>query len=443
MDNAKIEEINKFFGQSRHSRITLDKFIVRNDMDFDNSVYINHAIDFLSNSGGGIINLPSGTIWIKKSIVLKTDVKLCGVGMGATILKMADNCNQTVVKSENFDDLTGTSEWNGDKVPKRFGIESLCVDGNKKGSTEESNGVEFYGKRYLIEDITIVDCKGIGLYSECSSKGGQPMDWNALPEANIKSLWISGCNREGMIFRGPHDTHIGEVMVNGAASLPDVDAVRFEWKGGVYDGACDINMIHAYQAKGRGIYTECKIKANFLIGDSCWKEGIYIDNPCVQIGMVELFKNNFRQRPYETESKMYPNITITKRSSAIIGNMVVRDDYFGGGVLCRGNLICNNLEILTGFYDVRSDPSEKKEMKRGEVGITLDNASDVKITGVIKNFTAGISLKNLKQSSLDLSFVECDKLGDLDDSVKQNNVQLVSTNKCGKLESLVNRLSNT
>ena len=159
--------------------------------------------------------------------------------------------------------------------------------------------------------------------------------------------------------------------------------------------------------------------------------------------MVELFKNNFRQRTHETESKMYPNITITKRSSAIIGNMVVRDDYFGGGVVCHGNLICNNLELLTGFYDVKSDPNEKKEMKRGEVGITFDNASDLKITGVVKNFTTGISIKNLKQSSLDLSFVNCGKLGNLDNSVKQNNVQLVSTNENGKSESLVSRLSHT
>ena len=99
-----------------------------------------------------------------------------------------------------------------------------------------------------------------------------------------------------------------------------------------------------------------------------------------------------------------------------------------------------NIEILTGFYRVESDPKEKKKMKRGETGLTLVNASDAKITGVIKNCTTGISIKNLQRSSLDISLTGCGKLGDADESFKQNNIQLVSTNKDGKSDILVNRL---
>ena len=53
-------------------------------------------------------------------------------------------------------------------VPVAFGVSNLRIDGNKANNSSGS-GLNFFGKKYIINNVTIHNCADQGFYSECGS----------------------------------------------------------------------------------------------------------------------------------------------------------------------------------------------------------------------------------------------------------------------------------
>ena len=313
----------------------------------DDTEGLQQALDELGATGGGRLFLPSGTILISKTLVLPAGTSLQGQGHAATTLRLADHSNTTMVRSAGFARLTGRNVWLASEgVPHGFGLLGLRLDGNKKHN-EDGGGVEFYGKRYLVQDVMIVDTSATAFYSECATIGGQE-SWRDMPEACIGPLWIRGCRGISFLFRGPHDSHIDKLFVGGnRQERPGkvFDNVRFEFKKDEYDGAVDIGMLHSYAATGRGICIAAKVKAQFLIGDSCSQEGIVVEqaNANSQIGMVEAFKNHFNLK--DPDRRAFPNVRFDG-PRLTVGVLRIRDDFGAGGAILSGDYIkVGTLEI--------------------------------------------------------------------------------------------------
>lgn len=108
------------------------------------------SMNALNAAGGGVLNIPAGTYWVKKAgtlsqfestsldycLKIPNNVRLVGAGRGITILKLANTQNATVLT--NADQLTG-----GDST---VAASHLTVDGNKANQNGDLTkyGVLFY-----------------------------------------------------------------------------------------------------------------------------------------------------------------------------------------------------------------------------------------------------------------------------------------------------------
>jgi hypothetical protein len=361
-----------------------------------NGELLQQEIDKLKTAGG-VVNIPPGVIDIHAPICLPSSIILQGAGSGATELRLADNTNCTVIQTEGFEKFQGQNKWFAEEgVPDSFQIKGLRINGNRH-SNSQGSGVELYGKRYVIEDVLIFDCCDYGFYSECGEGLETAIErspWRDMPEAMIQTLWIRSCGKSGFVYRGPHDGFIDKLIVNGSHSKANIDSVVFEWKEHTYDGACDVHFIHAYASSGRGVFINAKVKAQFLIGDSCAHEGVYVNQGMgmVQISMIEAFMNNFHN-PKAAHFNVYLGAPYTT-----VGTCRIRDNFGGGGVFVEGDYVQVSTLEIDGFGT-------------GATGVKLDGRT-CRIQGVIRNYAAatGIGIETAGSNlghSIDLKIENC------------------------------------
>lgn len=251
-----------------------------------NAAAIQAGIDYLNTTfGGGFLDLPAGTI-TSNPFVIKSGVIIRGHGINATELKLANGANADFIKSLNFDTLTGQNKWMvSDGVQHGLGLHGLRINGNKANQTAGA-GVKLYAKRIMVENVLIYDCYGVGWYSEAGDLAGQT-DWYDLPESQIEGLWVRNCGSHGFQFRGPHDAVIESIAVNQCGG----DGVRLETSGGVYNGSCDINFMHVYANTGQGVVASAQFRAQQVISESNYQEGINLTCWYSQISMLQLYDN--------------------------------------------------------------------------------------------------------------------------------------------------------
>ena len=347
----------------------------------DDTAAIQAAIDSLS--AGGEVKVPKGEYITSATIILPSNVILVGEGAGNTFIRLANGADCNAIESEDFATLTGTNKWFVDTegVPYGFGIKGIQIDGNKANQAS-GNGIAFYGKRYIIDDVIVLNAKDAGVYTECAYKGGQH-DWRDMPESIVRGLYIYRSGGHGFHFRGPHDTLIESLFVSQAG----IDGVRIEGLLDTYGGNCDIGLIHSYGNLGIGVYINTLINADTIIGETNYKEGVLIDVGAgiASASMIRAFNNDY------DATGTYYNVRIL--SQAQITAIHVLDTYQGAG----GIRVASN-EVMIAQADIQST------IVHNGVGLSVAGA-DCKIPSVnVKGYTGatgtGVEIEGISRSEI-------------------------------------------
>jgi hypothetical protein len=293
----------------------------------DDTTEIQAAIDAAATAGGGFVYFPSGT-YLTGTLTQPSGVYLIGEGRFASILKAKNSLNGPVIKTDNFSTQTGGNKWFVDTENVRwgFGLLHLQIQGNKANQTS-GNGVSYYGKGWIIDDVLIRDCKDVGLFSEAGSGSGQH-DYRDAPEAFIGKLWVHSCGSHGVQYRGPHDGVIESLITFSNGS----DGIRFEYSANTYSGLVDAKYIHSYGNGQYGIYSNVRIKGTFLQGETNTREGIYFDTGASQSQVIhmEAFGND------SGDSSTYWNIFIASAETQVEMLRAETTNASAGGVKITG-----------------------------------------------------------------------------------------------------------
>jgi Right handed beta helix region len=146
--------------------------IIRNEFGItDYQPQIQLAIDTLAARGGGEVKLDSGVFSVSNTIVLKTNCKLSGTGLGTTI-----RANNNFLSSQTSGVRPIIRIDEAPNVTYRCTIASLQIDGNRANQTGSNNvhGIYIYQKNngvsggldqyHTITNIFVTQCRGSGLY---------------------------------------------------------------------------------------------------------------------------------------------------------------------------------------------------------------------------------------------------------------------------------------
>src|SRR6266536_1510972 len=174
----------------------------------------------LATPGGGTVFFPAGTYLCGSTITLPGGVHLVGSGVGGdifsatdtelpyrgTVLRLKSASNVDLIKTVNFDGLTGSVKAAAYQTPGRFGLHNLALDGNKAGN-RSGIPLRIFGKAYEIDHVVIQNGAAGGVYSEYGG-GGYEM------EARLTNFHITDNAGDGLVWKGPHDS----LFVNGVVA---------------------------------------------------------------------------------------------------------------------------------------------------------------------------------------------------------------------------------
>lgn len=285
-NDANGETVN-FLVSALRTGVSVTGYEAAGDGTTDDSTAIQSAIDAVYAAGGGIVFFPAGTYVIGTTLEINDNVILKGEGHLATILKAADGLNDDVVRTADFSTQTGNNYWFVDTegVHHGFGIVSLGIDGNKANNTSGC-GIKIFGKRYVIDNVFIRDCADRGFYSETGTKGGQN-DYRDMPECEINGLWIRACTNEGFYWAGPHDGHIGSLLVNSTGNASGKSGVYFASNG------VDVGFIHSYATNSHAVDIQTTIRCyGEIIGETAGDAGINLNGSDGHYNSILVFAFN-------------------------------------------------------------------------------------------------------------------------------------------------------
>lgn len=278
----------------------------------DDTTAINNAINAVSAKGGRL-KFPSGYC-AATAITLKRLVILKGEGRHSTVLYQIRGSNTTLLKSENFDALTGTGlnygpngTFNGtlsdSRVPSWFGVEDIALDGNRSRQTSGSCA-KWYGNAQISYRALYMHCFEYGRWTEAS--GGYAYiqyDWKASEEGYFYDDFMRDIGKDAWVMRGPHDSSVSKFLAyDWGHSGTGYYAIRNESVGALYNGSSHWDDIHAYTSAGgdfknfylgaggdfRFIYTDFGVtdipssntKINTIYALQC---GVGGSSPCINI----------------------------------------------------------------------------------------------------------------------------------------------------------------
>lgn len=159
----------------------------------DDTAAIQAAINAAAATGGGTVQLPSGTA-VVSTIVLKHKVWLRGAGLYSTTLYLKSGTNAPVIK--NYVSSNGT-EANAEFC----GIIDLKIDGNRTNNANtgahgihfltnplysKASGDEWFDTHHLVQNVMIVFCGGKGFLGEGRS------------ETRLINVYVEKCNAGGI-----------------------------------------------------------------------------------------------------------------------------------------------------------------------------------------------------------------------------------------------------
>lgn len=232
-----------------------------------------------------------GRFCISAPLLIGSKAKASGEGSAQTELYLLNGSNSAMVKSEDYDDLIGTDTWLvADGVPHGVGLSGMRLNGNKANQTGGAAAVQLYVKRPFISDLMIVQAYGEGFHSEAnySIPGSPATNGDDFPEGIINGLYVWQCGSHGIVWRGQHDTSIENVFagVNGGWG------VRVETSSvDKYNGSADWGLVHTYANTAGGAYLNATGRYRHLICESNFGQGLLIDEPTVQVSVLQTYNN--------------------------------------------------------------------------------------------------------------------------------------------------------
>lgn len=354
----------------------------------DMEPYIEEAIlELASRSIAGEIILPAGRVAFGSPLLQPNGVKLVGEGSAATELFLLNSSNCHGIKSSDFDSLTGQNKWLvSDGMQYGLGLKGLRLNGNKANQSS-GIGVQYYAKGLIIDDVIVYDWNDGGWYSEGGDVPGQ-VDWYDLPESGVTMLRARNNGGVGVNIRGPHDCNWKSVYANQNTGK----GVFFDRTPGTYSGECDVGLVHSYANDGINIHIDehCRVRADNLIGEFGFQEGVKVDGWSSQISKMQAYGNCRTSGDYE--------VVVTGQHNRI-ESLQLYDVTDGGLQVTAPN---NKIGV-----------SINGEGSAG-VGVDLNSVGN-KIHGEIYGFTGtgGIGLRTgnsstVTQSEVDLSIANCE-----------------------------------
>ena len=269
-DILNFEPVNVLRGipKSLHSEI------LSGTSEVDASQYVNDLAQAVSGSGTekrGQLIFPHGRIAVANPLILYRQLNIVGAGAHATELFLLPGSDCDVIKSENFDVLTGTGyTTNNTLVPSWMGLHRLRINGNRSNNAT-GNGVSMYGPRINFDELLVMYCAENGFYTEYSDSFGSS-DWVGQEEGRIGAVISRNNGEKGWHYRGPHNT----VANNIICAYNDDWGFYNETLAGKYDGnITSLENLHTYAnangAGDKGSYFGSVTSLGYLIidGDYC------------------------------------------------------------------------------------------------------------------------------------------------------------------------------
>lgn len=330
-----------------------------------------------------------------------------GESIHATLLKVYGSFAGPVIRSKRLKQHCENVPWLHDEgVPVRFSIKNLTIDLQDWQPVEEEYDFEYgtlsksaiglYGKAFDVDKVSIINAPGSGLISIGPNTGGKKDYYLDSPEAKITSLEITNTKDDGLIFAGPHDSVLDNIIVS------------ISKKRGVFviadqkiNGACDIGFIHAYGTNSTAIHIHAKVKARFLQGDAGKTHGVLIggSNKSI-IEVIEAFKTR-----KSNDDKPSYSVEVTAVETQI-GIVRIRADAGADGLLLSGfgNTI-SNLHIVAGaahsgfkHLNIETPPApitldgHANSIGFGRIVDARRQIIEVRKEGIEKHFTATLSV---------------------------------------------------
>ena len=122
----------------------------------DDEITLNSAITAVNNAGGGTVEMLEGIFLVSDNVIVKSNVKLLGQGVGS-IIKLKDSADAlTNAGIVRFKVSGGTNNSI---------LESFAIDGNKANQANGTNkmGVYHEGKYCTIKNLYVHDCPTYGI----------------------------------------------------------------------------------------------------------------------------------------------------------------------------------------------------------------------------------------------------------------------------------------
>lgn len=279
---------------ARLDRISAFAFGLDLSPEADNTAAINAALAYSAANGVTIVH-PIGTAFYEGELVFPDGARWhAAVPFRSIIKKSNGNTNRALI-TENFDDLTGTSDGYAADVPQYIEMVGLIFDGNymtaaRAAYVNTSGGGLFLFARKMKLDLVVQNQAGIGVWSECPPGNPSPLDLGFPPSADVH-LRIDTTKEEGLIWKGPVDVELKHVLqwnagariaddeFDGAVSSPTYGGTNGGYTDGVvFDRGAEVGMIHSFgnYAGGGIIVNDGRINADLLMAESCHFGGIHL-----------------------------------------------------------------------------------------------------------------------------------------------------------------------
>lgn len=207
------------------SPVSFRDFIDPTEPGIDGAV--NRAIAHVEargTSGGAVVIADAGGVLpLAGPIVMQSGVAL--IGDGRPVLRLADGANVTMIESEGFAGLTGTTSPDG---VVDVAVVGLWLDGNRANNAAApagaGHGVALYGRHMLVDGVRVENAARRGVHLEYTGPGG----WGVSPY-DARSPWLTtGWTGEEGLWNGASDAHFGSLNINSASQAGDglYDAIR-------------------------------------------------------------------------------------------------------------------------------------------------------------------------------------------------------------------------
>ncbi|QDP61534.1 MAG: putative pectate lyase superfamily protein [Prokaryotic dsDNA virus sp.] len=293
-------------------------FGAKGDNTTDDTTAIQDAIDRVRDisdkpQGGGRVYIPKGIYRTSGKLSVYSDVTIEGDGKTLTYIKPLDTAtfavNEAVIQTIDFDTVQGTNLWdyyspypNG--LVMGFGIDKLCIDGNRV-SVSNAGGLFIYGGKWQIGDIAVISTDGHGVWTECgipgtSTAGDDLHDYLNMHESYAENVYICNANKHGWYYRGPNDSAITDLQVKTCG-----------W-GGLYQestgnnsvGNLEISSFHAYSCDcdhdpNGAMVTLANANVQFMYVDASKKRGIITENSATIIDQLFILGNDSANAGYD------------------------------------------------------------------------------------------------------------------------------------------------